>query len=409
MTEMRRMEIPLWENAAREASLADPPTPRDVPRLVDTILAAARSAGASDVHLVPNEAGLSMAWRIDGVLHPVANFPRDVRSNVVGRLKVLADLLTYQTELPQEGRVRGEANGVEIRVSTFPTMFGEKAVVRLFVGAGRFATLDDLGLPGDISSDVRSLLHERGGVLLVTGPAGSGKTTTAYACLRHIIEASVPRSVATLEDPIEAIVAGAAQSQIRPVAGFTYETGLKSLLRQDPDVVLVGEIRDPTTALAVFQAALTGHLVVTTFHAGSAAEAIARLLDMGVEPYQLRSAVTGVLNQRLLRKLCACAAPSDSADDKLGLPIDRAFVPAGCEACRHTGYGGRILIGELLSPRKSESIRTAFDRTASGEIERAAQSAGMTTHRERACAAAERGQTSPAEVRRVFGFRPNLA
>ena len=240
----------------------DPSQPQHVTAVVDAILANAREAGASDVHLVPQESGLAMQLRIDGVLQPIAELPKETSTNVIARLKVLSELLTYRTDVPQEGRVRtdsaavsnGNGNGaphnsVEMRVSTFPTLFGEKAVVRLFVGSGGFRFLGELGLPEDIETALKRLLDQRNGLLLITGPAGSGKTTTAYAALREIVRASgSTRSISSLEDPIEAVVPGVAQSQINSAASFDYATGLKSLMRQDPEVIFVGEIRDRNTA-----------------------------------------------------------------------------------------------------------------------------------------------------------------
>lgn len=383
--------------------------------IVDALLHTAQAAGASDVHLIPDADGSSVSWRIDGVLHEVTQLEKSVASTVVARLKVLADLLTYKTDVPQEGRVRHSgapvASGstpadspVEMRLSTFPTLFGEKAVVRLFVGSGSFQSLDHLGLPSDIQNGLTDLLLESGGVILVSGPAGSGKTTTIYASLREVVDKSTgQRSLVSLEDPIEAVVPGVAQSQVNPAAGFDYETGLKSLMRQDPEVILVGEIRDKTTAETVFQAALTGHLVLTTFHAGSAAGAICRLSDMGIEPYLLRTGVLGILAQRLVRKLCECSVKSVSEADRLGLEVETCRVPSCCENCRGTGYSGRILLTEFLRP-EGDLGRAILSRSDADELESLAVQAGMKTRWQHACEAVESGQTSPAEVRRVFGF-----
>lgn len=395
---------------ANEFKLRMPDVPETDPlyvtKLVDAVVAGARAAGASDVHLTPNAGGLAMDWRIDGVLQPVAVFPREISPNVVSRLKVLSELLTYKTDVPQEGRIRTGDADVEMRVSTFPTLFGEKGVVRLFVGSGRFRYLDDLGLPDDVGPDLKRLLTETGGVILVTGPAGSGKTTTAYACLREMRrDDCIRRSLTSLEDPIEAVVPGVAQSQVKPVAGFDYETGLKSLLRQDPEVILVGEIRDPGTAEIVFQASLTGHLVLSTFHAGSAAEAVGRLLDMGVEPYQLRSGLLAVLNQRLVRRLCECAQTTDELEARMGLDVSRVSAPVGCEQCGGTGYRDRLMLAELLLPNVKETGRAILERSDAHEIEAAAVAAGMTTRWDRAREAVDAGMTSPAEIRRVLGFR----
>ncbi len=403
----------------------DPSQPQHVSAVVEAILASARDAGASDVHLVPQESGLSMQLRIDGVLQPVTELPKETSTNVIARLKVLSELLTYRTDVPQEGRVRADSvvnsngNGkvvvaestsaqtVEMRVSTFPTLFGEKAVVRLFVGSGGFRFLGELGLPDDIETALKRLLDRRNGLLLITGPAGSGKTTTAYAALREIVRASgSTRSISSLEDPIEAVVPGVAQSQINTAASFDYATGLKSLMRQDPEVIFVGEIRDRNTAETAFQASLTGQLVLTTFHSASAAGAISRLSDMGIEPYLLRSGVIGIVAQRLLRRLCACAVPDETGEPggHLGLDVRSAKRAVGCEQCGGTGYRGRMIVSELLQPDLSGMGRAILSRGDATEIEVLAVQAGMKTLLHRASQAVEVGETSPAEVRRVLGW-----
>ena len=403
----------------------DPSQPQHVSAVVEAILASAREAGASDVHLVPQESGLAMQLRIDGVLQPVTELPKETSTNVIARLKVLSELLTYRTDVPQEGRVRADSvvnsNGnskvvvtdsasaptVEMRVSTFPTLFGEKAVVRLFVGSGGFRFLDELGLPEDIETALKRLLDRRNGLLLITGPAGSGKTTTAYAALREIVRASgSTRSISSLEDPIEAVVPGVAQSQINGVAGFDYAAGLKSLMRQDPEVIFVGEIRDRNTAETAFQASLTGQLVLTTFHSASAAGAISRLSDMGIEPYLLRSGVIGIVAQRLLRRLCCCALPDEGGEPggHLGLDVRSAKRAVGCEKCGGTGYRGRMIVSELLQPDLSGMGRAILSRGDVTEIEALAVQAGMKTLLHRASLSVEAGETSPAEVRRVLGW-----
>lgn len=380
---------------------------RYVTELVDAVLHAASETGASDVHLLPTPDDLSMSWRIDGVLQPVFRFPRKLAPNVVARLKVLAELLTYRTDAPQEGRIRSTGeHDVEMRVSTFPTLYGEKAVVRLFVGSGRYRRLDDLGLPPDVHANVTRLLLESGGILLITGPAGSGKTTTNYACLRELVNNfAAGKSLVSLEDPIEAVVPGVAQSQINASAGFDYETGLRSLMRQDPEVIMVGEIRDRGTAETVFQAALTGHLVLTTFHAGSAAGAVSRLSDMGIEPYLLRSGILGIIGQRLVRRLCSCAAPSNDVAARLGLDVAEVHEAVGCAKCRQTGYRGRVVLAEMLLPELKETGRAILSRSDAAEIEALAVEAGMITRWQRACEAVGAGLTTPQEIRRVLGFR----
>ena len=399
------MSLTLQQQFRDEAPSLARTHPEYVSQLVDAVLTAARNAGASDVHLLPGEDGLAMSWRVDGVLHHIDVLPRNIAANIVARLKVLSQLLTYQSDVPQEGRIHHSDGDAETRVSTFPTIFGEKCVVRLFAGSNRFRYVNDLGLGSELAGSLKSMLQRRGGVILITGPAGSGKTTSIYACLREIVDGGDhPRSVATLEDPVEAVMAGVGQSQIRPVAGFDYETGLKSLLRQDPEVIAVGEIRDRITAQIALQAALTGHLILTTFHAGSAAEAINRLLEMGLEPYQVRSALIGVLNQRLFRRLCACAAESNDETARLGLAVELVWLPVGCEKCRGTGYQGRFLIAELLVPEVHGIGRAILGREDAIELESKAIAAGMKTRWQRACEAVSAGATSPAEIRRVMGF-----
>ena len=382
----------------------DPANPRYASDVVEKALAEAQASGASDVHFQPGGDGLELRWRIDGVLQPVALLPAKVAPNVVARLKVLSELLTYRTDVPQEGRIKAVAGEVEMRVSTFPTLFGEKAVVRIFAGSGRFLRLVDLGLPDSVRAELDHLLGETSGAIILSGPAGSGKTTTIYACLRELAARSRgERSLATLEDPIEAVVPGVAQAQVNPSAGLTLESGLKSLLRQDPEVIAIGEIRDKTTAEIALQAALTGHLILTTFHAGSACEVIGRFLDMGIEPYVVRSGLRAVVAQRLVRRLCDCATPSSRPDDFLGIPVRDAMLPRGCDTCRGTGYLGRAVLAELLMPETEELARAVLAFSDVRRLEQAAVAAGMVDRWERACVAVEQGLTSPAEVRRILG------
>jgi type II secretory ATPase GspE/PulE/Tfp pilus assembly ATPase PilB-like protein len=404
------MPAPLPERFHRQLPGRNPADPNYVPELVDAILDSARDALASDVHLSPRESVVEMRWRIDGVLQPIAEFPRELGPKIVGRLKVLSDLLTYRTEVPQEGRLRGGESDVETRVSTFPTLYGEKAVIRLFIGSGRYRFLDDLGLPADALSELRRLLGETGGGILIAGPAGSGKTTTIYACLREIVSKSRGgRSLASLEDPIEVVIEGVDQSQVNPGAGFDMHTGLRSLLRQDPEVMMVGEIRDRTTAETVFQASLTGHLVLTTFHAGSAARALSRLSDMGIEPYLLRSGLLAVLCLRLLRRLCRCAAPNENPTARLGLAVERVHTPVGCDECGGTGYSGRMVLAELLLPDAGELGAAILARDDAARLEELAAGARMINHWQRACQAIEAGLTSAEEAVRVLGIPPRAA
>ena len=383
--------------------------------IVTAIMDEARTAGASDIHLQPGSSGLEIHFRVDGVLTRLGNLPPTLAPNVVARLKVLADLLTYRTDVPQEGRIRsGPSLGSgEVRVSTFPTLHGERAAVRLFSSPGEQLRLADLGLPEDVRVALTDHLADTSGMILLTGPAGTGKTTTIYACLRDLVASSGGgRSLATLEDPIEAAVDGVSQAQINLAAGFDLATGLRSLLRQDPEVIAVGEIRDKETAEVAFQASLTGHLILTTFHAGTAPGAISRLAEMGIEPYLIRSGLAAVVSQRLIRTLCECAGPCDveadvSAPSRLGLPIAPSRVAVGCPACLGTGYRGRLVLAEWLNPaRLDPSVWTRGADLA--RLQSAAVDAGMVPLWDRAFQAVVQGLTTPAEVRRVLGFTASL-
>jgi type II secretory ATPase GspE/PulE/Tfp pilus assembly ATPase PilB-like protein len=353
---------------------------------VDIVLTDAVRRGASDVHFEPTPAAMEVRSRVDGVIRLVATMPRELAPNVVGRLKVLADLLTYRVDIPQEGGVRPGATtaAADMRVSTFPTVHGEKAVVRVFQTAARLTDLDDLGLPPDVYRTLTRLLGERSGAILLTGPSGSGKTTTIYACLRRLAGDGAGRHIVTIEDPVEQWVAGVSQSQARPGSEFDFARGLRSLLRQDPDVIMVGEIRDRETAAVAAEAALTGHLVFSTLHAGSACGVVGRLLDMGVEPYLLTSGIKGILNQRLLRRRC---------DDCRG---------AGCERCVGTGFRGRFLVAEVLTPDVAFR-RAILARADADELEAVAARSDWRTIRAAADAAVAGGLTTADEVVRVLG------
>jgi type II secretory ATPase GspE/PulE/Tfp pilus assembly ATPase PilB-like protein len=399
--------IPMSAEGLRaELSRRSPQAATYAAEAVDLILEAAAGVRASDVHVEPVADALVVRWRVDGVLHNAATLPVPAAAKVVARLKVLADLLTYRNDVPQEGRIRTGASEVEMRVSTFPTLHGEKAVVRLFAGSSRYQRLDDLGLPDDVLGSLRRCLQATSGAVVLSGPAGSGKTTTIYACLREIAAASQGRrSLATLEDPIEVAVPGVTQSQVNPNAGFTMEVGLRALLRQDPEVIAVGEVRDLSTAEVVFQASLTGHLVLSTFHAGSAAAVVGRLADMGVEPYLLRSGLLAVVGQRLVRRLCECARESDDPSGRLGLDVSVYRTAVGCERCGGSGYLGRLALAEILVPEAHGIGEAILSRADVSRVESLALASGMVGLRERARRAVAEGLTSPAEVCRVLGLQ----
>jgi type II secretory ATPase GspE/PulE/Tfp pilus assembly ATPase PilB-like protein len=318
----------------------------------------------------------------------VASLPRELAPNLVARLKVMAELLTYRLDIPQEGSVReGPAQyGADLRVSTFPTVHGEKAVVRVFDASGQALDLEQLGFTPELLAELKRLLRERTGAILLTGPSGSGKTTTIYACLRHLVRNEAGgRHLVSIEDPVEQVIEGVSQSQARPGSDFDFARGLRSLLRQDPEVIMIGEVRDRETAAIAVEAALTGHLVISTLHAGSACGVVGRLLDMGIEPYLLTSGLKAILNQRLVRRAC-----------------DACRRPDGCERCAGTGYRGRLLLAELLT--LGAPLRQAIlNKSDTAALEAAAGGPGRRTIRDAAEQAVAAGLTTPEEIERVLG------
>jgi general secretion pathway protein E len=371
--------------------------PERTSRLVDLILARAVQCAASDVHCEPTHHSLEVRFRLDGVLHKVAVLNLDLAANVVGRLKVMAELLTYRQDVPQEGRLAdGRARfGADMRVSTFPTVHGEKAAVRIFGTGAGILDLDQVGLPIALLQQLRGLFLERTGAIFLTGPSGSGKTTTLYACLRHLLaDSRGGRHIVTIEDPVEQILEGISQSQARPGTEFDFARGLRSLLRQDPEIIMVGEVRDSDTAHITIEAALTGHLVLSTLHAGSACGVLSRLLEMGIETYLLTSGLKGVVNQRLVRRLCqACRRQTEARWDAVG-----------CERCLGTGYHGRMLLAELVT--LNAPLRQAIlERRDTLAMERCARESGRPTIWSAAEHALAQGWTTEHEITRVLGPR----
>ncbi|MFZ9088988.1 MAG: GspE/PulE family protein [Planctomycetaceae bacterium] len=372
-----------------------------VPALVSLILSEARRHRASDVHLTPEQDSLLMYWRIDGVLHRIAAFNKSLSERLVSRLKVLAGLLTYRTDIPQEGRISREHHAGEVRIATFPVLSGERAVIRLFADYGQLQQIANLNMNDDTEQELRQQLQATSGVILICGPSGSGKTTTAYACLRELVSScSLPRCVMSLEDPVEMVLAGVAQSQVKPAAGFGLATGIRSLMRQDPDVIMIGEIRDAETAEAAFQAALTGHLVVTTFHAGSAVEALSRLGEMGLDATLIRSVLRLVVCQRLLRRSCPCdGLPLQPSQGDL----EENIRESSCPQCGGTGFSGRFLLTEHIELQQRDLAEAVLQRVDAIRFAEISQRAGFTDLASRARSAVLKGLTTGAEIFRILG------
>ena len=392
------------ENILGRLSRLSPAKDAYASEFVDSLLDFAHAVGTSDVHVQPTRVGIEVKFRNDGVLQTLGNFPLGANSSIISRLKVMARLLTYQSEVPQEGRIESPNHGREIRVSTFPTLYGERGVLRFFGHDKEYTTLDELGNPIAVTRQIREALLETSGAILITGPAGSGKSTTLYACLRHLVDSNKgSRSIVSIEDPIEVPVEGVAQSQVNIGAGFDLKTGLRSLMRQDPEVIIVGEIRDRDTAEFAIQASLTGQLLLATFHADTATTAVTRLIEMQIEPFLVRSGLITVINQRLLRALCVCAKESTKAHDLEGMDVERVRVPVGCMRCNRTGYYGRLIISEYLDLRNAGLGSAILMKSDSRELYRLAIGCGMVPLAEQAAEIVRQGKTSPAEVRRVLG------
>jgi type IV pilus assembly protein PilB len=350
--------------------------------LVDQLLADGICNGASDIHLEPEEQGLAVRHRVDGVLRHVGTLPRGVVPSLVSRIKILSGLDIADRLRPQDGRARVSVRGavVDLRVSTLPASHGEKVVIRVLDGSAGLRTLDAIGFTAGDVRRIRSLLEQREGLILVTGPTGSGKTTTLYAALREIAARGV--NVVTVEDPIEYRLPGIVQVQVHERAGLTFGSALRSIMRQDPDVILVGEIRDRETAEIAIQASLTGHLVLSTLHTNDAASAVTRLIDIGVAGYKIATAVKGVVAQRLVRRACA------------------GCVGQGCASCEGAGYQGRLAIAEILVG-SAEFERRVAAGAPTESIAECGRLSGCSTLWESGLALVSRGETTLDELRRV--------
>jgi len=360
-------------------------------RMLNALLTQAARDGASDIHIEPYERTSSVRFRIDGALREVVQPNRALHAALISRLKIMADLDIAEKRLPQDGRIslRIGTRSVDVRVSTLPSAHGERAVLRLLDKSGSRLTLEAVGMQGDTLARFEHLIEQPHGIILVTGPTGSGKTTTLYAALGRL-DAS-RSNIMTVEDPIEYELPGVGQTQVNARIELTFAKALRAILRQDPDVIMIGEIRDFETAQIAIQASLTGHLVLATLHTNDSVSAVTRLTDMGVEPFLLSSSLLGVLAQRLVRKLCpACAAPAP----------DGSAQPVGCDTCGQTGYQGRTGIFELLVA--DDAIRALIhERASESRLLAAAEAGGLRSMRADGERLVRTGATSHAELLRV--------
>ncbi len=383
--------------------------------LVNCLILDAVQAKASDIHIEPWENTLVVRLRVSGVLTELVHLPLDLMEKISGRLKIMANLISYQTDLPQEGHAPAHSDfgGVELRISVFPTVRGEKIVIRIFDPSNRTFELAGLGFEEDTLKTFVQLLARPSGLILLTGPTGSGKTTAIYSALCYLIQRSGPSvSISTVEDPVEFNLPMISQAQVNPVRDFTYPVALRSLMRQDPQVIMVGEIRDPETAGIAVQAGLTGHLVISTIHSGSTAGVFARLINMEIEPFLLASSVTGVVGLRLIRKNCAaCAVPYEPDPSLLRLlPAEASETAhfrrgAGCPECLHTGFNGRTALTELLVVE--EVLRDSIlQKLPTRSLQQVAIQQGMRTLWQSGLGRALQGQTTLEEILRVVAFDP---
>lgn len=382
----------------RLEELLSPADAFDARPVVLHLLRLAQRRGASDLHLNPDGGKVEVVLRQDGVLRHELDLPSAAYQRLLTGLKNMAKLVSYKHSTPQDGAVRIE--DLDVRVTTAPTIHGERVVLRLLRQMSSPESLGSLGFEPAEESAMLALADHPQGLVLATGPAGSGKTTTLLSLMARLVAIRKARirndpsyrcSVVTLEDPVECVVPGFHQTSIKPAQGMTFAEGLRSLLRQDPELILVGEIRDPETARSVVQAGLTGHLVFSTVHARDAVGVVPRMLELGVEPYQLSAALIGVISQRLARVLCSCRTPAG----------DR-WEPSGCERCLRSGYQGRAAVPELLTV--DETLREMILRRAPlGEMREQAARGGTVSLRESAMRRVRAGLTSLAEVERVFG------
>jgi type IV pilus assembly protein PilB len=394
------------EEADLEAAVEDAP----IVKLVQAILTQAVGSRASDVHIEPTEKDVRVRFRVDGVLHETMHSPKSIQGGLISRLKVMADLNIAERRVPQDGRIglKISNKALDLRVATLPTVHGEKVVLRILDKSQALLQLSDLGFQEEAYKKYEQAFRKPYGAILVTGPTGSGKSTTLYATLN--IVNGPDRNIITIEDPVEYRLNGVNQMQVNPKAGLTFASALRTILRADPDIILVGEIRDRETAMIAIESALTGHLVLSTLHTNDAASAITRLTEMEVETFLVASAVDAVVAQRLARRLCERCKESYSPDPheliEAGYPewrlddIKQVFRPVGCSACSNTGYRGRFGLYEVM-PVSEEIERLTVERASSDAIRAVAIEQGMITLRDDGLEKVLSGLTSIEEIARV--------
>lgn len=381
--------------------------------LLDAIVRDAVQTDASDIHIEPWEDCLMVRLRLNGVLNELVQLPLDLMDRVSGRVKVMANLVTFQNSLPQEGHVAGrpDLGDVELRVSVFPTVRGEKIVIRIFDPHSRSFDLSQLGFEKDTLKSILSLISRPSGLFLLTGPTGSGKTTAIYAALCYIIQRTGSSiSINTVEDPVEFHLPMVSQAQVNPAQEFTYPVALRSLMRQDPQVIMIGEIRDAETAAIAVQAGLTGHMVISTIHTANTAGVFARLINMDIEPFLLASSMSGVLGLRLVRKNCPhCSNPYQPEPNILrvvppeAVAVARFLKGTGCEACQNTGFLGRSALSELLVV--NEAFRDAIlKKMPTRALQQIAIDQGMQNLWQNGLRRALSGQTTLEEILRVIAL-----
>ncbi|MFC1517350.1 GspE/PulE family protein [Candidatus Margulisiibacteriota bacterium] len=384
------------------------PTAGPVNRILHLIISHAIKERASDIHFEPTEEDLKIRFRIDGVLRSMMTFPRHMSNSLISSIKILARMDIAEKRVPLDGgfQVKVENRIIDLRISSFPVVEGEKIVIRLLDKESVLFNMEDLGMLPETLEKLLPVISKTYGIILVTGPTGSGKTTTLYAILNRI--KSIEKNIVTIEDPIEYHLDLINQSQINPKAGLTFAKGLRSFLRQDPDIILVGEVRDNETAEIAFQAALTGHLVFSTLHTNDAASTVTRLIDMGIEPYLVSSSVIGVLAQRLVRRVCQkCKIeyqPEPDALEWAGLKSDehKFWQGEGCPDCQNNGYKGRMGLFELMIPGDDMQRLLGKAKVTASDIRRQAESEGMLTFKEDGIKKALSGLTTLEEVMRVI-------